>query len=108
MFTDFDSLFCWLTSPVNVNLPNCSLVFSPNRDVPPLIRLRSGGHADVARLNALDYLILLTLIIKFQILGVEVKGRVGVVGHVELHLVAHRGGNRSLYLLVKVEECLSS
>ena len=34
VLTVLDSLFCWLTRPVRVSLPNCSFDFKPKSDVP--------------------------------------------------------------------------
>ena len=59
---------------------------------------RSGGHADVADFEILDYLVLLSFIRQFQVLGIEIERSVGVVSHVELQFVAHRRVDGGLYL----------
>ena len=69
---------------------------------------RTSGHAHITRLKVLDDLIFLSLVSEFQVLVVKLKCRIGVVSHVELHLVAHRSGYRSLNLLVKVKVGLST
>ena len=69
---------------------------------------RPGGHAYVAGLYVLDYFVFLPLVGELEVLGVEVERGVGVVGHVELHLVAHRGVDVGLDFLVEVEESLAA
>ena len=64
---------------------------------------RPGGHAHVTGLDVLDNFVLLALVLQFEVLGVEVESGIGIVVHVERHLVAHLGRDRSLYLFVKVE-----
>ena len=64
---------------------------------------RPGGHAHVTGLDVLDNFVLLALVLQFEVLGVEVESGIGIVVHVERHLVAHLGRDRGLYLFVKVE-----
>ena len=69
---------------------------------------RPRGHTHVSRLYELDYLVLLAFILQLEVLGIEVEGCIGVVGHVKLHFVAHRRINSGLNLLVEVEIGLSA
>ena len=69
---------------------------------------RAGGHGHVAGLEGLDDLVLLAFVRELEVLAVEIEGGVGVVGHVELHLVAYGGRDVGLYLLVEVEVCLAA
>ena len=64
---------------------------------------RPGGHTHISGFYQLDYFVLLTLILKFEILRVEVKCCIGVISHIKLHFVAHRCINSGLNLLVEVE-----
>ena len=64
---------------------------------------RPGSHAHVTGLDVLDDFVLLALVLQLEVLGVEVEGSIGVVVHVERHLVAHLGGDRCLYLFVEIE-----
>ena len=65
---------------------------------------RSGGHADVSRLDIAHYVVLRTLILKLEILRVEIEGGVGVVVEIEFHAVAHRRCHRGLYLLIEIKK----
>ena len=62
-----------------------------------------GGEADVARLQLLDNLVLLAVVLQLQVLCVEVEGGIGVVVEVEVHLVAHLRIGRDVDFLVEVE-----
>ena len=64
---------------------------------------RTGGHAHIAGLEILDNLVFLAFIGKLQVLVVKLKGGIGIVSHVEFHLVAHRGCYGGLDLLLEVE-----
>ena len=64
---------------------------------------RPGSHAHITGFYILDYFILFALIGKLEVLVVKFKCRIGIVGHVKLHLVANRCLNCGLNLLVKVE-----
>ena len=64
---------------------------------------RPGGHRHVAGLDVLDDVVLFAFVAEFEVLGVEVEGGVGVVGHVELEPVAHAGADGGLDFLVEVE-----
>ena len=69
---------------------------------------RSGGHADITGLDILDDFILLAFILEFKVLRVKREGSVGVIAHIELHLIADGGIDSGLYLLVEVEIGLAS
>ena len=64
---------------------------------------RPGGHAHITCLDILDNLVLFPFVGEFEILGVKFKCGIGVVAHVEFHLVAHRGCDSGLDFLVEVE-----
>ena len=64
---------------------------------------RTGGHAHITRLYVLYYFVFFAFVGELQVLIVEVEGGAGVVAHVELHLVAYRGVDVGLYLLIEVE-----
>ena len=64
---------------------------------------RPGGHRHVARLDAFDDFIFFAFILKFEVLGVEIEGCIGVVRHVEFQLIAHRRIDSCLNFLVEVE-----
>ena len=50
---------------------------------------RPGSHAYVTGFNALDDFVLLALVCEFQVFRIEIESGVRIVGHVELHLIAH-------------------
>ena len=60
------------------------------------------GEGDVAGLYELDDLVLLTVVFQFKVLCVIVKGRVGVVVEVHVHLIAHLAVHVEVDLLVEV------
>ena len=64
---------------------------------------RVGGEAHVTCLQQLDDLILLTVILQLHLLRVEVKGRLRVVVHVQVHLVTNPTVDAQVDLLVEVE-----
>ena len=64
---------------------------------------RTGSHAHITGLDVLDDFIFLAFIGQFEVLGVEIKCRAGVIGHVEAHLITHSGSDIGLNLLFKVK-----
>ena len=62
-----------------------------------------GGKGHIARLYQLNDFVFLSLIAQFDVLGVKVKGGIGVVVQVQVHLVAHLAIEVQVYLFVKVK-----
>ena len=79
------------------------LAFDAKQRRATLYQRRPGGHRHITGLDTLHYIILLALVVESQVLGVEVESRVGIVGHIEVHTVAHRSINGGLYALIKIE-----
>ncbi len=69
---------------------------------------RTCGERHIAGFDILYYIVFLAFIGEFKILAVEIKGRIGVIRHVELHAVADAGSDCSLYFLVEIEVCLTA
>ena len=62
-----------------------------------------GWKRDVTCFNQFHDFVLLALVLQFQVLRVEVEGRIRVVVDVEVHLVAHLRVHREVDFLVEVE-----
>ena len=60
-------------------------------------------EGDVTCLHQLDNLVLLAVVLQLQALGVKLKGGVGVVVQLQVHLVAHASIDAQVDFLVKVE-----
>ncbi len=69
----------------------------------PADERRPRGHRHIARLDALDDIVFLTLVCQLEVLGVEIECGVRVIAHVELHSVADRRVDGGLDFLVEVE-----
>ena len=65
-----------------------------------------GGERDVARLDELDNLILLAVVLQLHVLRIVVEGGVGVVVEVHVHLVAYLTVHAEVNLLVEVHRRL--
>ena len=63
--------------------------------------VRWEGHA--ACLHQFDYLVFLAFVFQFQVLRVEIEGRIRVIAQVHVHLVAHLSVHAQVYLLVEVQ-----
>ena len=62
-----------------------------------------GGEADITSLNQFDNLVFLAVVFQFQVLRIKVKGSIGVVVQVHIHLVTHLTVDTQIHLLIKVE-----
>ena len=60
------------------------------------------GKGYIARLNQLDNLIFLAIILQLHVLGIVVEGGIGVVIQVEVHLIAYLSIHVEIDLLIKV------
>ena len=63
------------------------------------------GETHVTGLHEFDNLVFLALVFQFQVLGIKVKGGIGVVVQVHVYLVTHPTVHVQVDLLVEVEGC---
>ena len=66
------------------------------------------GKGYIARLNQLDNLIFLAIILQLHVLGIVVEGGIGVVIQVHVHLIAHLSVDVEIDFLIKIHHrCLT-
>ena len=68
----------------------------------------SSGHAHITSFQILDNFVFLAFVSKFQVLIVEIKCRICVIRHIELHLITHRCCDGGLNLLIEIKVSFST